>query len=119
MRSIILAQLLILVPVTASCNSRSAAPQRSASDSGRLEAQLPPAIVDGHIYRCADNSVVSIDYFQGDRGALLGVDGGKQLIALTAPDKGGNLSAGGYIVVGRGAAIWFQRPGGALQRCKT
>ena len=118
MRSIMSVQLLIVALLAASCNSRSVAPQPSDSTGKSGEGQLPPAIVSGHTYRCEDNKILRIDYFQGNRGALLQDAGDLQVRALTAADKGSALTADGYVVIGRGPYIRFQRPGGPLQHCK-
>lgn len=117
MHSILRSQLLLLLLVAA-CNPRSDSAQRSAQASAVPDTQMPPAIAGERTYSCGKKQVVRLDYFEGDRGAFLEVNGDGRLIALTATGRGGTLTGQGHVVTGRGSTIWVQRPGGPLQRCR-
>lgn len=118
----LIAQILVLPLLVSGCDSRGGTRQahgNSAEEAGAIAAtQLPPAIASGHTYRCDDDSVVRIEYFAGDQGALLQPSDKGAPIRLTADETGGDLAGSGYVVAGRGTAIVFQRPAGRRQHCK-
>ena len=80
--------------------------------------ELPPAIVGGHTYRCADNTVVAVDFLEGDKIALLHRPESTQPLRLTAEQAGAPFQANGYRVSGSGKAIILESPGKAPQPCK-
>ncbi|WP_371420430.1 hypothetical protein [Tardiphaga sp.] len=80
--------------------------------------QLPPAIIGGHTYRCADNSVIAVDFLKGGEIAILRSPERSQQLRMTAPVAGEPFFADGYVVSGSGPRIGFQRPGEPHQECK-
>lgn len=82
---------------------------------------LPPAIVATKTYRCADNSVVIVDYLQG--GTSANVHGkGAGVTVVTAAEAGKPMTAaGGYSVDGTpsGSTAKIGVPGHPSQSCKA
>lgn len=82
---------------------------------------LPPPIAASNIYRCADNSVVYIDWLADNKSANFRADKGATPVALTAPEPGQPLVAEGYSLTGTaaGESITLTRPGQGAQTCKA
>jgi hypothetical protein len=82
---------------------------------------LPPAIIATKTYRCADNSVVVVDYLQDGKSA--NVHGtGAEMTVVTAAEAGKPMTAaGGYSVDGTasGATAKISVPGHPSQSCKA
>lgn len=82
--------------------------------------ELPPAMTASKSYRCKDNSLVFVDFFAGDKQAI--IHPGKKdatPITLKADEAGQPLTADGYTVKGSGATIQYAAPGKAEQSCKA
>ena len=94
--------------------------------------ELPAAIAATKTYRCKDNSLVSIDWLEGGKGANLRVGDSTtpiQLKAAAAAPEGGNEAAptegltaeGGYVLTGDASAatVNLTLPGKGSQSCKA
>ena len=89
--------------------------------------ELPPAIAATKTYRCKDNSVVRIDWLQGDKGAYVHGDGQTQTHVKQAEPVEGqpattDLTAeGGFILKGEATAstVSVTLPGKGPQSCKA
>jgi hypothetical protein len=87
--------------------------------------ELPPAIASSKTYRCKDNSVVTIDWLAGDKGAYVHGEGTAQTWVKPAePVEGKPASAeltaeGGYALTGEAAAnsISVTLPGKGKRAC--
>lgn len=110
----------ILPLIITACDSRSSGQESSNADASVVAAnvQLPPAIIGGHTYRCADNSVISVDFLKGGEIAILRAPERSQQLRMTASVAGEPFFADGYVVSGSGPRIGFQRPGEPHQECK-
>lgn len=110
----------ILPLIITACGSRSPGQESSNADASVVatKVQLPPSIIGGHTYRCADNSVVSVDFLKGGETAILRSPERSQQLRMTAPAAGEPFFADGYVVTGSGPRIGFQRPGEPHQECK-
>lgn len=82
--------------------------------------ELPPAMTASKSYRCKDNSIVYVDFFAGDKQAI--IHPGKKdatPVTLKADEAGQPLTADGYTLKGSGATIQFTAPGKPEQSCKA
>ena len=95
-------------------------PQANSAATAKL--QLPPSIIATKLYRCADNSVVTVDYLSDNKSA--NVKPGKEgaTIQVVAAEAGKPMTAaGGYSVEGSptGASAKIAVPGHASQTCNA
>lgn len=77
--------------------------------------ELPPSILASRTYRCADNSLVYIDFFTNDTATVRTSADGERT-RLTAAD-GGAYEAEGFSVSANAPTIQYKAPGKAEQRC--
>ncbi len=83
---------------------------------------LPPAIVATKLYRCADNSVVTVDYLSDNKSANVHTDKGATTTQVTAPQAGQPMTAaGGYSVEGspNSSSAKIAVPGKSAQTCNA
>jgi hypothetical protein len=84
--------------------------------------ELPPAIAASKTYRCKDNSLVTIDWLQGGKGAYVHGKGQEQTHLKPAEGaEGGPFTAeGGYALNGtaKATSISVTLPGKGAQSCK-
>jgi hypothetical protein len=83
--------------------------------------QLPPAILATKLYRCADNSVVTVDYLSDNKSANVHAGEGAAT-QVTAAEPGKPMSAaGGYSVDGgpTSSSAKIAVPGHPAQTCNT
>jgi hypothetical protein len=122
--------LIIMLAATAAlagCNKEShtivaGSPDTGESNSAKNAAvQLPPSIVATKLYRCADNSVVTVDYLSDNKSANVHVGQGAAT-QVTSPEPGKPMSAaGGYSVDGgpTSSSAKIAVPGHPAQSCNT
>ena len=86
----------------AACNSNapeevsSTAPDPMASQlANAAPVELPPAISESVTLRCGDNSLVYVDFFQGDKQVQLKTEKGGPATMLKAPEAGQPFEAAG------------------------
>jgi hypothetical protein len=82
--------------------------------------KLPPAMLASKTYRCKDNSIIYVDFFNDNMtGNLRTVKNGAPT-ALTAPEAGKPYEGGGYTVTGTatGKSITLTGPKGT-QSCNV
>lgn len=84
--------------------------------------ELPPAIVATHPYRCADNSLIYVDWLQDNKGANVRTDKASASTPLR-PGADGQppfTAAGGYSVTGSAEATTINTtlPGKSSQTCR-
>lgn len=93
----------------------------TSNASTPANVELPPAIVATKTYRCADNSVVSVDYLQDGKSANVHPKNGPMMM-VHADEAGKPMTAeGGYSVEGspEGATAKIGVPGHSSQSCKA
>ena len=83
---------------------------------------LPPAIIATKLYRCADNSVVTVDYLSDNKSG--NVHAGKEAasVPVTAAEPGQPMTAeGGYSVEGSptSSSAKIAVPGHPAQTCNA
>lgn len=82
--------------------------------------ELPPAVKESKTYRCADASVVYVDFYADDVSAAIKTSKEGAGTKLTASAKGEPLTAeGGYSVSGTGTPVQIAVPGKKAQSCKA
>ncbi|MGE5562540.1 MAG: hypothetical protein ACM3ZV_04445 [Bacillota bacterium] len=85
---------------------------------------LPPAIISTKLYRCADNSVVTVDYLSDNKSANVhvGKDSAAAPVQVTAAEPGKPMTAeGGYSVEGSptSSSARIAVPGHSSQTCNA
>jgi hypothetical protein len=81
---------------------------------------LPPSVAASKTYRCADNSIVHIDWLSDGKSANVRTDAGGT-VNVQAPEAGQPMTGGtGYSVAGTADAASARiATGGAAQSCKA
>ena len=95
------------------------APDPLASQlANRAPVELPPPVKASVTFRCKDNSLVYIDFFEGDLQANFRAKQGDAPVRLKTETKGEPLVAeGGYKLTGTPKSITLTQPGKASQSC--
>ncbi len=141
--------LLSLAPVAllalGACDNN-AAPDAAATPESTDSAPmtLPPSIVDSGVYRCADKSVIYVDFYEGGKRAGIRTEQNGTPVILNAPGMANpamaatpqagmtpeaavtpasdtpTLTGGsGFELIGTGQTIQVKLPGKDSQTCKT
>lgn len=114
-----------LLPLAA-CNKPSpaeranatAANEAAAADEAAAAAPLPPAIRGDKSFRCKDNSLAFVTFFQGDKQAVVRDKQDGPATVLTATTTGEPLTAtGGWSMTGDESGIMLTRPGKPAVSC--
>lgn len=81
---------------------------------------LPPSVAASKTYRCADNSIVHVDWLSDGKSANVRTDKGGT-VSVTAAEAGQPMTGGtGYSVAGTADAASAKiATGGAVQSCKA
>jgi len=81
---------------------------------------LPPSIIATKTYRCADSSVVYVDWLSDNLSANFRAEETGTRVQLKAPAAGEPMTAEGYSLTGdaKSASITITRPGMTSQSCK-
>jgi len=110
----------------AACNSQPETLQAGNNGSDGNEAAtaaakvtLPPALSASHTYRCKDNSLIYVDFFDDGLTADLKTTKEGAITKLTAAEKGKPFEANGYKITGDGTEISYEAPGKGSQSCKA
>lgn len=89
----------------------------AAEIANRAPVELPPAIKKEATFRCADNSLVYVTFFEGDKQALVRSTQTGTPVKLTAANAGDPLKADGYEMTGTVKAVTLTQPGKPKQLC--
>ena len=81
--------------------------------------KLPPMMTSSKTYRCDDNSLVYIDFFNDGVTAHVRKEKTGTPTVLTAPEKGKPFAAEGYTLDGTGDTVKLAMPGKKDQSCKA
>lgn len=108
----------------AGCNKQdqsAAAANDSANAATNAPVALPPSIVATKIYRCADNTLVTVDYLSDGKSANVRVGEGAAPVLVTTAEPGKPMTAEGYSVEGtaESGSATIAVPGHASQSCKA
>ena len=97
----------------------STAPDPMASQlANAAPVELPPAIAESVTLRCGDNSLVYVDFFQGNKQVQLKTEKGGPATMLKAAEAGQPFeAAGGYKLTGTPKNVSVTVPGKAAKTC--
>ncbi|MEP9401743.1 hypothetical protein [Sphingomonas sp. VNH70] len=97
------------------------APDPLASQlANRAPVELPPPVKASVTFRCKDNSLAYVDFFEGDTQANFRKDQNTPPVRLKAEAKGEPLVAeGGYKLTGTPKSITLTQPGKPAQSCNA
>jgi len=116
--------MLAAATALAGCNKHTIVagpPDSETNSAAKANVQLPPSIVATKLYRCADNSVVTVDYLSDNKSANVHAGEGN-VTQVTAAEPGQPMAAaGGYSVEGSptSTAAKIAVPGHPAQSCNT
>ena len=82
---------------------------------------LPPSIAASKIYRCADNSVIYVDWLSDNKSANVRTEQNGPATHLVGPEAGQPMVAEGFSLTGAAAdsTVNLTRPGKGAQSCKA
>lgn len=97
----------------------STAPDPMASQlANAAPVELPPAIASSVTLRCNDNSLLFVDFFQGEKQVQVKTDKAGQATMLKAPEAGQPYVAeGGYKLTGSSKNVDVTLPGAGSKSC--
>jgi len=97
----------------------STAPDPMASQlANAAPVELPPAIAETVTLRCGDNSLVYLDFFQGNKQVQLKTDKAGPATMLKAAEAGQPFeAAGGYKLTGTSKNVNVTLPGKPAKNC--
>ena len=84
-----------------------------------MHITLPPAVKVSYVYRCADNSVIYVDFLSDDVTANLRTTQMGTITALNAPAAGKAFTGNGYEISGGSKQIDFKRPRLPSETCQA
>lgn len=79
--------------------------------------ELPPSIVASRTYRCADNSLVYVDFFNNNTATVRASEQGDR--TQLSAGEGGSYQTEGYSVSANAETIQYKAPGKSQQRCRA
>ena len=92
----------------------------AAELANRPAVELPPAIRADKSFRCKDNSLALVTFFQGDKQAIVRLKEGGPATTLRAAAAGEPLTAeGGWEMTGNEEGITLTSPGKPSQSCRA
>lgn len=99
----------------------STAPDPQASQlANAAPVELPPAITDSVSLRCADNSLIFVDFFDGNKMVQVKTEKTGTGTILKAPEAGEPFVAeGGYELTGTPKSVTVTLPGKPAKTCKA
>lgn len=127
MKSAILPAVAALLALAA-CNNKPAQPEvvdtnpdpMATQLANRPPVELPPAIKADKTFRCKDNSLLYVTFFDVDKLAFVRTEKTGAPNRLTAPKAGDPLTAdGGWKLTGNPSNITITRPGKGTLTCKA
>ena len=120
--------LIVAAPLLAlaACNSQPSQPEVVDTNpdpmanilANRAPVELQPAIKSDKTFRCKDQSLAFVTFFQGDKQVNVRLKQGDTPVKLTAPAAGEPLTAeGGWKMTGDEKNITLTTPKKAAQTC--
>ncbi len=119
--------LCVAAAALAGCNNEDhnivggPADPQAAELANAAPVELPPMIEASHTYRCKDNSLVYVDFFNNKTTANLREEQNGAPTVLTAPEPGQPYQSGEVSVTGAAGdkTVTVTRPGKGSQACKV
>jgi hypothetical protein len=103
-------------------NAAAGMADEATNAAANVGVQLPPSITASKIYRCADNTVVYVDWLSDNKSANVRTDQAGTPTQVTAAEPGKPMTAaGGYEVSGTASSspVRIAVPGHPTQSCKA
>ena len=95
-----------------------AANEAAAENAAAAAAPLPPVMRSEKVFRCKDNSLAYVTFFEGDTQAVVKDKQDGPATVLTAAKTGDPLTAaGGWTMTGKETGITLTRPGKSAVGC--
>jgi hypothetical protein len=92
----------------------------AAELANRPPVELPPAIRSDKSYRCKDNSLVYVTFFQGNKQVNVRTEQDGTATTLRAPEAGQPYTAeGGWSLNGDDGGFTLEAPGKPSRTCKS
>lgn len=85
--------------------------------ANKAPVELPPSIKSEETFRCKDNSLAFVTFFNGDKMALVKASKDGTPVKLTAEKAGDPLKADGYVMTGTTKSVTLTQPGKPAQLC--
>jgi hypothetical protein len=101
---------------TAEQNASDAA---NAAEAAKPPVEMPPSVTATKTFRCDDNSVVSVEFYVGDKQANLHPTEKGPAVMLRADEAGKPLIAEGYSLEGSQKKITLTTPKAKGQTCTS
>ncbi|WP_076072609.1 hypothetical protein [Sphingomonas montana] len=107
------------------CNSQpetvtsGAADPDAAKIAAAPKVALPPSVKSSKVYRCADSSLLYVDFFSDDLGANIRTESAGTNTRLTAAKIGDPFTGEGYTVAGTGDTVKITTPKAPAQTCNA
>ena len=112
-----------LLPLAA-CNNKqkadaaNAAAAANEADAAAMAVEMPPAIRADKTFRCKDNSLAYVTFFEGDKQAVVKEEQDGPATVLKAATAGDPLTAeGGWKLTGDEKGVTLTRPGKTAISC--
>lgn len=83
------------------------------------KVELPPAVKASVTFRCKDNSLIFVDFFEGDKLANFRAKKDGPITRLTAAEAGQPFAADGYKLTGTPKSVTVEQPGKGSLACKA
>ena len=113
------------VLLLAACNSEPETVTGGTADPDAAQVaaappvQLPPMVTASRTYRCKDNSLVYIDFFNNGTATYRTEKEGAPQATLTSAEEGKPYTFDGYSVSSSGTQISLTAPGKGTTSCKA
>lgn len=125
MKKLLLPAAALALVSLAACDNKPTVVSTTAPDPNAAElakrkpVELPPMMTSEVTFRCKDQSVSIVDFFQGDKQVLVKPEKEGSVTKLTAETAGGPYKAEGYELKGDKTGITLTQPGKPAQACKA
>ncbi|MDF0489127.1 hypothetical protein PX554_13370 [Sphingomonas sp. H39-1-10] len=125
MKKLLLPAAALALVSLAACENKptevtSTSPDPNAAElAKRKPVELPPMMTSEVTFRCKDQSVVIVDFFQGEKQVLIKPEKEGSITKLTAEKAGDPYKLEGYELKGDKSGITLTQPGKPAQACKA
>lgn len=125
MKKLLIPAVALALVSLAACDNKPTVVSTTAPDPNAAElakrgkVELPPMMTAEVTFRCKDQSLHVVDFFQGDKQVLVKPEKEGSVIKLTAEKAGDAYTANGYALKGDKAGITLTQPGTPEQACKA
>lgn len=109
----------------AACNNEPEVIDRGPPDplgdqlNNAAPVELPPSVKVSKSYRCADGSLLFVDFMSDDKTVMVKTEKEGAATKLMMAEPGKPFTAEGYSLTGNGDAVTAEVPGKASQSCKA